>query len=463
MDGPPPPAPPPALLRRLSQRLSGSSFFKSVVVLASGTAVGQALIILASPVLSRLYAPEEFGAFAVFSALLFSLAQVASLRYEMAILLPAEEDRAAHLLVLSLAAATGVSAVVALAIPLAGDALVGWTNTPGLRPHLWLLPVSLWGLGTFQALNYWSVRRRAFAPLARANVVQNLVRVLAQVGLGWMGWGTIGLLLGDAAGRAAGSGLLAEATRRRDGGALGRIGSAGMLREAARYRRFPLIASGSGLLNQAGVQAPALLLAGLYGPQVAGWYALGQRVINLPLVMVGHSIAHVFSERASRLAQTDSRRSMERLLWKTAMVLALVGSVPFGLLAAFGPWLFARVFGAAWAETGRYAQVLALMSLCEFVVVPLSQTFAILERQTVQLGWDAGRLLSMVAVLVLAARGGLPPFQAVALFGGVMALAYLALFLLMLGATRTRAAVEGRPRRPWLRTGRRGSRPGSGG
>jgi O-antigen/teichoic acid export membrane protein len=428
-------------LRRIAHAVARNQFARSVGVLASGAAAGQLLIVAASPLLTRLYTPGEFGAFTVFSILLFTLLQIASLRYEMAILLPESEERAANLLALSLAAATATSAVAGLAVHLFGDALVAWTETPGLRPWLWLLPVSLWAAGLYEGLSQWSIRRRAFSHLARTNVSQNLARVLTQIGLGWSGAGTMGLVVGDVVGRVWGTATLAFLTRR-EPPAAGAVEGGRLLEEAKRYRRFPLVASGSGLLNQAGVQMPALLLAGLYGPQVAGWYGLGQRVINLPMVMVGHSIAHVYTERAAGLARAGSSRELVRLLSKTALMLAGVGIVPFGLLAAFGPWLFARIFGEAWSETGRYAQVLALMSLSEFVAIPISRTLAVLERQGLQFGWDAARVLLMVATFVLAARGGLRPYLAVALFGAVMTAAYAVLLLLALGAAR-RARRDG--------------------
>ena len=40
------------------------SYWKNVTKLAGGTAIGQAVAILAAPVLTRLYSPDDFGVFA---------------------------------------------------------------------------------------------------------------------------------------------------------------------------------------------------------------------------------------------------------------------------------------------------------------------------------------------------------------------------------------------------------------
>ena len=427
------------VLGRLAARFSGSSFARSVGVLASGTAAGQALIILASPILTRLYVPADFGAFAVFSALLFSLLQIASLRYDWAILLPEDDRRAADLLALSLGTTTVMAAAVEGAVLAWGDRVVEWTNTPGLGSQLWLLPVSLLAAGVYQAVSQWSIRRKSFQPIARSQVSQNLARVAFQVGLGFLHPGTLGLVIGDVVGRWSGAAMLVFRTRREISGALSGVQAAAVAEAARRYRHFPFLSSGSSLLNQAGVQLAPVLLAALYGAQVAGWYALGQRVVTLPLVMVGHAIAQVYAGHASHLARNDAH-ALRRLFLKTALALGLIGGLPFGLLALAGPWLFSLVFGGDWTETGRYFQVLAPMCLAQLVVVPLSQTLAILERQSLQLGWDTLRLALLVGSLFLSASRGLTPLLALALLGGAMTVAYAALFLLMLSEVGKREA-----------------------
>ncbi|MBC7345458.1 MAG: lipopolysaccharide biosynthesis protein, partial [Clostridia bacterium] len=59
-----------AAFAHLKALLSKSSFARNVAVLAGGTAVGQAIVVLASPILTRLYTPGDFGVLAVYSSLL---------------------------------------------------------------------------------------------------------------------------------------------------------------------------------------------------------------------------------------------------------------------------------------------------------------------------------------------------------------------------------------------------------
>lgn len=102
------------LLVRLERWLPRGSFVRNVAVLAGGTAAGQAIVVLASPVLTRLYTPEDFGVLAVYASLLCVLSTVATLRYELAIPLPKRDEDAAALVVLCLVIVLGMSLLVAM-------------------------------------------------------------------------------------------------------------------------------------------------------------------------------------------------------------------------------------------------------------------------------------------------------------------------------------------------------------
>src|SRR5215210_2142529 len=88
--------------------LQGGAFARHVVTLASGTALGQLLLVLALPVLTRLYTPADYGALAVYSSTLTVLVVLASLRYEAAIPLPEDDALAGSLLALTLAVLAGM-------------------------------------------------------------------------------------------------------------------------------------------------------------------------------------------------------------------------------------------------------------------------------------------------------------------------------------------------------------------
>ena len=125
---------PPWSPRLWWSRVPGGAFGRHVVTLASGTAIGQLLLFIAVPVLTRIYSPADYGALGVFSSTLHMLVVLASLRYEQAIPLPEDEDVARSLLGLTFVLMAAMTSLVSLLVWLAGDAYVSAVNFPALRP-----------------------------------------------------------------------------------------------------------------------------------------------------------------------------------------------------------------------------------------------------------------------------------------------------------------------------------------
>jgi O-antigen/teichoic acid export membrane protein len=73
-----------------------------VSVLVGGTAGAQLITVLAAPLLTRLYSPEDFGLVAVCASLLALIGVISSRRYELAIPLPDDDVEEANVAMLSL-------------------------------------------------------------------------------------------------------------------------------------------------------------------------------------------------------------------------------------------------------------------------------------------------------------------------------------------------------------------------
>ena len=149
-------------MRVLRRLLPKGRLRRAVVILTTGTAFGQLLVLIASPLLTRLYTPEDFGVLGVFSALLMVFGIAVSLCYELAIPLAEDDARMVNLLALSLVLALLVSSLFGVSVWLWGDLVTGWLNTEALRPLLWLLPVGLLAMGCNRALTHWAIRRQEF-------------------------------------------------------------------------------------------------------------------------------------------------------------------------------------------------------------------------------------------------------------------------------------------------------------
>ncbi len=380
----------------LERLLPKSSFVRSVSVLAGGAAAGQLLVVLASPLLTRLYTPEDFGLLGLYIALLSSIGVLASLRYELAIPLPEDDEEAVHVAVLALVLVLGTTLLTTVVILSFRLPIAQALNAPGLVDYLWLLPVGLLLLGTYQVLNYWAIRTQAFPVIARTRFMQGVGAVMVQIG--GYALGPLALLLGYVAGQAAGTSTLGLLVVRKHRAVLKRLSLNGVLRALQRYRRFPIYATWGSVFNTVSHQVPLLLLAAFFGATSAGIYLLAYRVLTLPMQLIGKSIADVFFSTA---VEANREGRLGQLVATTHQTLAHVAMPPMLLVVLTAPELFALVFGEPWMQAGQFAQWLAVSVYFQFVLSPISNLFALLEKQVHAMALQGFLVTSRAGALIL--------------------------------------------------------------
>lgn len=412
-----------SLRRVFDRRLPRGGFARSVSILAGGTALAQVIAIAASPILTRIYKPVDFGALQVFISLM-SLALVASTgRYEVALLLPDDEQSSIDVLglaILCVCITASVSAGIVIACHyrwmLPSSVLV-------LKGKLWLLPVSILGAGLYQALNYWAMRRDGYRQIATTKITQAGAQVVTQLGTGLVVHGSLGLLIGDAVGRIMGSGRFLHDLWRDYAREIRAVRLSRMLRLAIRYRAYPLVSMWGSLINALVGVLPALFLAQYYGAQGTGWFALVNRVLGVPAALIGLSLSQVYTSEAAKLSRSDPKRLMEVFL-KTARHMVYLGLAPCIVFTIFAPWIFQVIFGHAWYEAGVYARYLAFMFYVSFINSPVTMTLNVLERQGAQFVWDITRLVFTILAMALPFHLGYGPRIAILAYGSAMTLMY---------------------------------------
>jgi O-antigen/teichoic acid export membrane protein len=412
----------------LARALPRSGFVRNVALVAAGTILGQAVAAVAAPVLTRLFSPSDFGILGVYSSLLAILTGIVCFRYEFAIPLPEDDEDGAALVFLSIGIAFATSLLTLFLVVLLRSSISGWTDTPSAARYLWVLPVGLLLAGIVQALTYWHIRKRVFTPVGRGNLARGLVQASSQVSLGVAGAGPFGLLIGDAVGWAATNAVLARSVRTKKTLELPSIAMDRISRVASRYRRFPLFAAGSGLINSMAQQTPLLLVAGSYGIAVAGRFGLAQLVVAVPTAFLGQAVSQVYVGEVARLLR-ENRVALRPLWRRTVRRLLLVGAVPALVMVTGSPLLFSVLFGDQWRLAGVYAQLLSVSFLGQFVVTPVA-TLNIIERQDLQLVWDVVRLVLVVGSIVVSKAAGASPSEAVGAYALTSAVMYVTLGIL---------------------------------
>ncbi len=390
-----------------------------VARLLGGTLGGQCLILLAAPVLSRLYSPTDFGIFGVFLSLIGTGSTVGTLRYEMAIVLASKKALIRSLFWGVIAIGVVFSAIV-MAVLWGVPALATWLFSSNDLDNLWwLLPSALLIRNAMLATTGMASKLNAFGRLGFANMLGRgadlLMKIVLASSMGWQGL-AIGMIVGDLVSIAVAivstPNLLAAPPRQ-----LARYADA-----FQRYRHFPLYNLPSALGSAVAKALPVMGLATLFGPVAAGCYEMANRTLGRPSALLGNQFYTVFYPKSvAQLARSGSVASIVEV-WLPRLLLLL--APPFLLMALFGQSIFVFVFGPAWSEAGLYAAILAPAFFLGSVAIPI-RVFNTLNQQRLAMIWQGSLVAGTAAAIALGAVTG-NDVTTVSLISGVWALAYLA-------------------------------------
>lgn len=398
--------------------------------MVAGVGAGQLILLLASPVLTRLYSPTEFGAFSVMVALVALLAVVSSLRLELAVPLARSDRNARDVLGAALSSSLFICIIMTVSLLFAHETVVALLGGATYEWVVWLIPVGAVTYATFDVLSQYLVRQRRYGSLGRRSFGQSIAISILQVFFGLVAL-PAGLLLGQFGGKALIAGTLGRRILWRRRVPVARWSTRRFLATLRGFRRFPLLLMPSAFLNTLGLQLPILLVAPLFGAATAGALALSQRLLSAPAALLGQAVANVFmGERAA--ARRQSLALGKGPFLKASLALAGVGTVIFGLVATLAPLLVPVIFGQGWVTAGTFTQALCLAVWAQFIAVPLSQSLIIEGKQRWQLTWDVGRLVVIAMSILVPAALGWRALDALWAFAAASAASYACLWFLCL-------------------------------
>lgn len=380
-------------LRKYLYRVFQKKAIRSIAALIFASAGGQLILVAASPLLTRLYTPEEFGILAVFSAMLSVLSVVASLRYEMAIPLPKNKDKSTAVLVIALSANFGFSLILLIVSLLFSEQIAVWVGVPQMKTYLWLLPVAVFLVSLYKIFSFWAIRHHQYKQVAQTKVWQGIGNVGVQIAGGLLGVGAIGLLLGRIVGQALGVKKLYGGINFSDLWMYLRDRRGRVKAEACKYRNFPKYDMPASFLNTLSNELPPLVFTALFGPAIAGFYLLAQRVLATPLNLVGQAVAQVLYGNARQAIES---LQLQSIVCKTVLALTCLIVIPFFLVYFWGVTFFTLVFGSEWATAGQVSALLMYGISAQFIYSPIS---------LILLATNAQHLNLFLNIMMMALRG----------------------------------------------------------
>jgi len=350
-------------------------------VLSFGSIFAQFLGILAAPILTRLFAPEEFGIAGLFVSITGIIGVFSCLRYELAIMLPSNDDRAANLLAGGLISSIFISILSVFLVFFAKDSILQFFNVEQLGNYIWFVPPMVLMLGVFHIANYWNSRIKQFKQLSFVRIINSLSTNTFKLAMGFYGYVTSGVLIGATiVGQLIANLLLWtkiwNAEKRLF---LDHIKFKEIVSALKQYKQFPKYVIWSGLLVEFSLRLPVFFIAYFYSSKELGFFVLVQSLLKSPFNIFGQAISQVFFQKAASIKKDIKKLSI--VVESIFYFLITLSMFPALLLCILGNDFFSLFLGPNWSEAGIYAQIFSFSILVEFSSAPIGSLFNVLNKQ----------------------------------------------------------------------------------
>ncbi|MCG3667919.1 oligosaccharide flippase family protein [Aliarcobacter butzleri] len=354
--------------------MKNNDFRKNVLILMTGTTIAQAIPIAISPILTRIYTPEDFGVFAVYMAIVSILVVFTTGQYDLAIMLPKYEKSAISIVRLSLVINTIFSSSIFIVIFIFFNFFQSLLDENSLGYFLYLIPLSVFLIGCYNTLNYWLNRKKQYKTLSTNKVAQSFTSSTSSITFGIQDFGKDGLIISQLLAQVVVVALLIKKIKMSF--LFQSFEKLKILALAKRYIKFPKITMIQSFFSNTTAELPVIIISSFFALKDAGFYSLAQRVVASPISIISSSFFQVFYQSFS-IEKNKQKFYKMKFIKINAMLLP-----PFILLWFFLEPLFGFVFGEEWVVAGVYSQILFPLLYMKFLSnLFTTTTYLYYERQ----------------------------------------------------------------------------------
>ena len=397
---------------RVSERFTKfmrAEYMKNVFTLMAGTIIGQALVFVLAPFITRLFTPEDFTLLEQYTMLVTVLSVVVTGKYEFAIMHPKEQNDARHIAALALKVAFYSCVVLSVLILFLAKDISYWLMNESIAIYLWTLPIVLFFTAVFNVFNYWFSRLKQYKVAAHSKVLSAVSSEPVKIATGLGGWGPSGLVFSTIIGSIAAGAYAFWKFLKSEPEGLKNLSNERMKALAVLHKDYPMFSIWGSVLNRLAQWAHVGIFTLYYGLAAVGFMALCRRIFMAPLNVLSNSYSQVFFQRISEI---DDAKELRALYYKVLFrfLIAAAGMVFFVQMLPSNTMGF--IFGEAWGNSFMYLKYLIYWFALNFVTSSLAFITYRINMQRVGLFLDALHFVLAIVAVYLAHMQGLNELEA---------------------------------------------------
>ena len=367
---------------------------RNTLKLSSSNAVLYLLPLVVTPILSRLYSPDYFGAWGIFAGVFSIISVVMFGSYDNAIVKAPESD-IIPLCLLSLLVGLCTIAITYLVF-IIGDALS--INFFLTFPDKWLLMVLLLIHGPIAIYSNLLNKCGNYNILAYSNLFNGgaqggfriIWRLITNIGNGLI----IGTVLAHLTNLIF---LLIKSPKIKVFNA-----SFGQVAKVAKlYIKFPLYDAPALLLQFAALNLPVIILSFFFSRTEIGSYSLIVQLLILPISFIGSAMGKVYYQQ---LSSHSSFEQADEIRTSTILVLKILGylcAIPCLFIGLGGDSFIVWFLGSKWTTAGNIAICMAIWSIPTILTESFKPLFRVKDTQHFLLAIEAVYFVGGIGIIIL--------------------------------------------------------------
>ncbi|MFC6293460.1 hypothetical protein BHU61_10025 [Macrococcus epidermidis] len=370
-----------------------NDIFITLKPLLKGSIIANLITILMSPIITRIYAPSDFGFYTLLITSITLFGPIINLKYEMAIVKSQDNKEEINLTFLSMS----IGFILSVIISVFYSIFVIYSH----QSNYIIVFVIIFLILQLTSLNniFMSINNKysEYNVISYVSIIRAVSNNILSLIFGLLKFTNYGLVISQIISLI--NGIYKQSTRfRREIKNISKINLNNMYKELINHKNMALFSTPAALLTTGIYSSIIIFITYEYTTRELGYYSLGFRILGIPFTIISANVARVYYEKASK---EFIQKGQFQSVFVNFLKLLLITVVPMIIIIAIAaPYTFGFIFGEKWKEAGFYITLLSPMFCVRLIADSFLTTFIIKNRQKTELIFHV-LLLILIMIIYL--------------------------------------------------------------
>ncbi|MCC5276325.1 type 8 capsular polysaccharide synthesis protein Cap8K [Staphylococcus aureus] len=391
----------------------GDSF---LMILSSG--IAQVILIITTPIITRLYSPTEFGEFTIFSNIAMILIPIINARYDL-LIVNTKNDRSANIL----SQISFLISLLILLILIPIFAISAWLYPNFILDFIFII-IMLFLVSLTNIFTNYLNKERKYKVLSLINVFRAGSMALLQIIFGLLALGSLGLIIGFSLSYIAGITLGYKTFKKHFNIVRDKEETKALFLE---NKNQLVYSTPSILLNSLSFSVVVFFIGILYTNTEVGIYGMAIRVLGIPVTIISLGLSKIFMQQANDYYIEYG--NFRNLLLKFSSILVIVSIILYVPLYLFSEELVNILLGHSWVDAITVIKIVIPLFVIRLIVSTVSLSVIVLQKQQLELILQALFLIGTTATFVISKMFNLTFLNFVSINTVVLIVSYMIFFI----------------------------------